>query len=260
VLRIILVVLLVGVAGAACKSGGASDSRDATPVSDEAFLWAAQQAVNASLITENDLPANFDLTTGGDENQEETEPEFLLTGECAEFNEQFNSNVDGNWRNSVAESETGDFEDPDGDEFSSSAAAFRDASAADAEAGDMDRFFDTCTEQFETQFVQYLGGYLQEVALEEGKAVLDVSTEVTEISVPSQGDWSHAVRMDMTFTVDGLPVRLVSDTVTVRVGRMVGSVDATYTGELEASLEAQRDGIVAIMADRLAAENAKLPG
>jgi hypothetical protein len=40
---------------------------------------------------------------------------------------------------------------------------------------------------------------------------------------------------------------------------MVGTIDATIKGELEASLETQRDNLVAILAARLEAEEAKLP-
>lgn len=70
---------------------------------------------------------------------------------------------------------------------------------------------------------------------------------------------AHALRFDTTFVVDGIPVRIVNDSVSVRVGRMVGTIDATIKGELEASLETQRDNLVAILAARLEAEEAKLP-
>jgi hypothetical protein len=65
------------------------------------------------------------------------------------------------------------------------------------------------------------------------------------------------MRTDMTFDVSGTQVRFISDSVSIRVGRMIATVDYSYSGNPD---EALRDGIVATVAARLAGENAKLPG
>lgn len=59
-LRIAFVLVVVGCLATACKVGGGSEKGEPTVVSEDVFRWSAQQAVNAALITESDLPANYD--------------------------------------------------------------------------------------------------------------------------------------------------------------------------------------------------------
>jgi hypothetical protein len=176
----------------------------------------------------------------------------LLTGECAEFNEFINSPT--NFQAAVAEAETEDFENEDEDGFSSNAGAFRDAGSAEEEANQFQRFVGTpaCLDQLEVAFKAYFENP------DEESAITSATFDVQELAVPTQGDWTHGTRMTMTFTVDdGRTVQFTSDSVSVRVGQMVATVDYSYSGDPDETL---RDGIVATIAARLAAEDQKLPG
>lgn len=159
-LRFAAILLLACGAVAACTSDEGSDDAVPTAVSDEAFLALAQQAVHAALLTEDDLPAAFDLVPDDESADDDEQPEFAFTGECAEFNEDMN--FDGSWLGSVTEAETGDFEDEDGDGFGAGAAVFRTAEMATQETNDAGRFVDTCIDQFKGTYVSLLDAALQE--------------------------------------------------------------------------------------------------
>jgi hypothetical protein len=245
---VVLGLVLLG-AGVACTSGSAKQADE----SSDAELQAAAEAV---LITADDLPPKYELEMGKDEDDEPV-PDFELTGECAEFNQYLQ--FDSDWIHSLAEAHSGDFEDYKGDGFSSNAAVFADAETAQDETDEMVRFFDMCSEQFEAAYVEWADDILQESAEEEGVEVSDLAMEISEIAVPPLGDMTHALRMDMTFVVDGMPVRSVTDSYSIRSGRMIATLCTNYLGEVEDSLEDLRDELAAIMAERLVAENVKLP-
>jgi hypothetical protein len=248
---IVAAVLLTGIA-VGCKGDG-SDSNASAPVSDDEFRWMATQAVNAALLTEDDLPANFELIpSSGDEDDDD--PPIELTGECAEFNDLINA--DGDFLAAVAQAETDDFEDENEDSFSSNAGAFRDSGAAEAEAGTYQRFVssETCLGQFKAAF----RAYADDIAAGEGLTISEWLFDIEEITVPELGDWAHGIRMSVTFEFsDGRGVSYVVDSVSVRAGRMVGTVDYTYSDVADFVL---RDAVVGKIAARLEAENEKLPG
>jgi hypothetical protein len=242
---------LSGVVVVGCKSsGGGADPAGPTVVSEDVFRWSAQQAVNAVLLTENDLPASFDLVVDEADEEDEDGPPVQFTGDCAQFNDL--ANIEDNFLAAVAEGETGDFENEDEDGFSSNAGAFRDAATAEEEATRFQRLVSTCSDQMEAYFTQYF----QDEAATGETAITSATIDVREIVVPHQGDWVHGMRTDMTFDVSGTQVRFVSDSVSIRVGQMIATVDYTYSQNPD---EALRDGIVATIAARLAAEEAKLP-
>jgi hypothetical protein len=234
-----------------CKSGGGgADPAGPTVVSEDVFRWSAQQAVNAVLLTENDLPANFDLVVDEADEEDDDGPSVQFTGDCAQFNDL--ANIEGNFLGAVAEAETGDFENEVEDGFSSNAGAFRDATAAENEATRFQRLVSMCADQMEAYFTQYF----QDEAASGESAITSATIDVQEIVVPHQGDWVHGMRTDMTFDVSGTQVRFISDSVSIRVGRMIATVDYSYSAQPD---EALRDGVVATVAARLAAEEAKLP-
>jgi hypothetical protein len=212
----------------------------------------AAQAANASLLTEHDLPANFD-PGASDGDDDDDDPPLELTGECAEFNELLNA--DGNFLAAAAQAKTGDFENEDEDSFSSNAGAFRNRSVAESEANAFQRFVSSahCIDEFKAA----TRAYADDVAAAEGLTVTTWLVDVEEIGVPALGDWAHGMRMSVELAFsDGRGVAYVVDSVSVRAGRMVGTVDYTYSDEPDVAL---RDAVVATVAARLAAEDEKLP-
>jgi hypothetical protein len=250
---VITAILLVG-AAAACKSGGGQDSVSQAPVTDDEFRWMAAQAVNAALLTDNDLPAGFNPVPADGDDEDDDDPPLELTGECAEFNDILN--LDGNFLAAVAEAETGDFENAAEDSISSNAGAFREAAAAEAEATKYQRFIGTsaCVDQLKAA----TRALADELAAAEGLTVVTLEIEMKEIPVPTQGDWAHGTRTSMNLAFsDGRGVDYVLDSLSIRDGRMIGTVVYSYSGEPDVAL---RDALVATVAARLAAEDEKLPG
>jgi hypothetical protein len=222
-------------------------------LTDDEFRWIAAQAANAALLTENDLPANYDPVPPV-QDEGDGEPSIELTGECSEFNDLLN--VETNFVNAVAEAETGEFKNENEDAFSSNAGVFRDAALAEAEASRYQRFVASasCTDQFKAAF----RAYADEVAATEALTITTWLFEIQEISVPVEGDWGHGMRMAVAFAFsDGRGVDYKVDTVASRVGRLIGTVEYTYSGEPDIAL---RDAIFDTIASRLTAQDQDLPG
>jgi hypothetical protein len=243
----IVVTTVLALASLLVAAGCKGDSKTEA-LSDEEFLFAATAAANAVLLTDADLPASFDPEVD-DSEDELPDPALNFTGDCAEFNQYVD--LETNFINAAAEAESGDFDGDDDQSITSGSAVFRTADAAQEELDLFTRLWTNCNDQIAALFATYF----EQIAAE-GTSISDISVEWNDVPVPDRGDWTRADQLHITFTIEGVPVEFITESIGVRVGRFVANVDLTHTGDYDEDLHAS---LMDLVVSRLESQEEKLP-
>jgi hypothetical protein len=226
---------MINVAGICGSSGSTSEP---TPVSDEAFLFMAQAAVNGAQLTLEDLPAGWS-----------TEPPDDLDVGAEYFSAECGLLSQDDWLTGVAEAETDDFK-RDEDTIASGATAYRNVNAADVAFAEFESVWSRCRGEIPSAITQSLIKSFEA----EGVTVADVSASVDQVDPGDEGDWG--ARIIMEFTYEGSRYSYVTDKIIIREGQLVGSV--TYQAA-ESMDESMRDALVKLVAARLVDADSTLP-
>jgi hypothetical protein len=245
----VLVALVLGACGLACDGGSASHETAATAADDVA---AAKAAVEAIVLREGDVPAPYAPSDDDDESLA-SGPQFAMTGECAEFNDLLNDET--GWADSIAEKDGRAFEREDAEGFenmiSSGAAVYADADEAQEIAGATTRLVELCEEQFETAVREHI-----ESSADGDTPLHYVEVDIEPLTVEARGDASAGLRFTTELAFEEIGARWMTETIWVRVGRMVAVVDHAYSIDPDLPL---RDDMLAIVAERLVDQEGKLP-
>lgn len=227
----ILPILLSLSAAVLLASCSGSSSVSVSELSDE-YIQAAQRAVEAAVLTIDDLPAGWEIDPP-DEDTDEDEPDFLFTGECQPFND-----ID-NFPGEIANAESDDFEGPEGQSFTSDATAFASDKAAKDAFNLVRTLRITCSDQMRKMFTTALkDSFLEDgTATEAELATLHVI--VGDLPFPQFSDHADAYRVDIQIDVSGIAFHFKMHFPYWVHGKLIGSVTyMTFVGEPDMTKEA----------------------
>lgn len=242
---------IVSALAAGCGGGGSPKATPtSTPVSEAEFAAKAREAVNAALITLDDLPDGWYASASGDASDDDDFP-IEFDGECAELTSAFADDTVA-YPGSITE-DTSDVFVSDAlaqmtEDVSSDAGVYRTA----AEARDRQEHFDGLYARCDDAMSMAL-----EKAAYETPGILDANVNVKfRPNTGSLGDQSATATVSFSATGEGGAIAFVSETVEVRVGRVIGSLTYTNSGAMTQEIA---DDLAATLVERLTAADRMLP-
>ena len=204
--------------GVSCFGG--DEPQVSEPQVSAEFATAAETAVEAALLTPDDLPPGWLAEPEDEDEDEDEETDFEFTGECETFDDE---DLPG----SVASADSDELTGPDDQVLVTSAVVFPSEEMAEAAVTGFERLTEICREQLKDGMVELF----RDVFEERGADDAEVTVTVEDLPFEELGSGLGSYRINWSFAFEGRSAHGSMDFIFWRQGRLVGAISYMRTGD-----------------------------